>query len=116
MMFNLSKLQIETDTGVLNKIFVVLKKMYHNLFFSGNWNIMWIVFLISLLFLLKKKISSEVGMILTGILLYFGIYLCGYTFTQHYYWVAETHTVLSRCTLHFFPLAVLSIVLINFQN
>ena len=114
--FSLYNLRIGAVSELLSRLTVVIGRFIDDLFFSNNWNIVWFILLISLLRLIRIRRSLEVTLLVTALGLFFGIYAAAYTLTQHYYWVAYTDTVLSRCILHFFPLATILIILINFTT
>jgi len=114
--FDLYKIKLNISLELLSNVSVVLHRFLENLFMSNNWNIIWFILFISLFKLKKKNITIEIKILITALVLFFGIYIAGYSLTQHYYWVANTRTVLSRCILHFFPLATILIILINFPS
>lgn len=114
--FDLYRLKLGLHPNIFPKLGVVLERIFDNLFFTNNWNMVWFIFFLSCFNIKKRFFSLEIKLLLTAIALFFGTYIFGYTFTQHYYWIAETHTVLSRCILHFFPLIPLLIILINFPT
>lgn len=114
--FNLYKIELNFSFDLLSRLGTVLQRFSDDLFFSNNWSILWLIFFVSL-FKFKKIVHSlETKLLLLVLILFFGVYVTGYTLTQHYHWIAETHTVLSRCILHFFPLIPALIILINFSN
>ena len=101
---------------------IVLKRIAENLFVSANWNLIWFLLCVSLLIknqntCIKTPLGKErnimINTLLLSLIMYFGIYFIGYTFTQHSHWVTNTDTVLSRCILHFMPIATMLITLIN---
>jgi hypothetical protein len=114
--FDLYKIEFNISNELLNKFGTILYRFYENLFFSNNWNIVWLIFFLSLFKLKRKSYSTEIKLLLLAMFLFFGIYIAGYSLTQHYYWIAQTRTVLSRCILHIFPLAPILITLINFSD
>jgi len=109
-------LRIDLSGKLLARFGIVVNRFLYNLFLTNNWNIIWLMLLFSLLKIKKKACSFEVKLLFLALLLFFSIYLAGYVLTQHYYWVAETETVLSRSLLHFFPLAPILVILINFPG
>jgi len=114
--FDLFKLRFNVSLDLLSKLGDVLHKFFDNLLLSNNWNILWLIFFLSLFKLKEIKLTTEIKLLLLALGLFFSIYIAGATLTQHYYWVVKTNTVLSRCILHFFPLAPTLIILINFSD
>lgn len=114
--FNLYTLGLDPATNYLQRLKIVLGKIGQNLFFSNNWNILWLILVISLLRLNRKNFSFEVKLLCLTLILVAGIYLPAFTLTQHYYWITQTSDVLSRCILHIFPLVPTLIILINFPK
>ncbi|MBP9854109.1 MAG: hypothetical protein KBD53_04495 [Candidatus Omnitrophica bacterium] len=95
----------------------VLVSYRDNLLFTGNWNLLWGALIFSLLLSVKIKKSFETNILLWSIFLFFGLYTCTAIFSSNFIWIAgeQNSAGLSRLILHFFPLCVLSIVLINFS-
>lgn len=114
--FNLYALQLNLTADYAQKLGVVLQKIVYNLFFSNNWNIIWLILMVSSFRLKRKTIPFEIKILFLALILFTGIYVFGYTITQYYYWVAQTETVLSRCILHIFPISTALIILINFPE
>ena len=114
--FDIYNLQFQLSFDSLRKLSNVLELIFKNILLTSNWNIIWLIFLVSLLLHWNKKVLFEIKVILVLFVLFFSIYIPSYTFTQHYYWVGQTHTVLSRNILHLFPFAVFLIILINFPS
>lgn len=113
---NVYQIKFQFATEHFMKFLNVFSRIAENLFFSNNWNIVWIILCISLLNIKKKNFTDEMRLFVLALILSFGIFLTGYTFTQHYYWAVSTDTVVSRGILHIYPLATILIILINFPN
>lgn len=114
--FNLYTLGIEQTVNYVERLKIVLEKIVQNLFFSGNWNILWLILTVSLLRLNRKNVSFEIKLLCLALILFAAIYIPAYTLTQHYYWIAQTEAALSRCILHVFPIVPALIILINFRS
>ncbi len=114
--FGLYSIGLEHGIDYIGRLSTVLGKIIQNLFFSGNWNLLWLILSISVLQLIHRGISVEIKLLFLALILFAAIYLPAYTLTQHYYWISQTETVLSRCILHILPLATVLIVLINFSK
>lgn len=114
--FNLYQLKISISPVLIERLGVVLQKFITNMFFTNNWGIVFLIFILSLLRPKKKNITPEIKFLLLGLFSFFFIYVSAYTLTQHFYWIAHTEDVLSRCILHFFPLIPVLIILINFAQ
>jgi hypothetical protein len=96
----------------------VFMSFFNNLFLSGNWNIIWFVLFISFMHLPAKIKNKEVWIILLSLFLFFALYFLTGMFTSNYIWIGgiKSDTTLSRLILHFFPLATLLIVLLNYPE
>lgn len=114
--FDLYSVKLKLDIEFLVRFKTVMARIFDNLFMSGNWNIIWLLFLISLLNLRKRWNSFEIKLLLIALIAFFGLQAAGYTFTQYYYWISDTNTSLSRHLLCHFPVVVVLIVLLNGQN
>lgn len=95
----------------------ILFKFAKNMLMSGNWSIVWIVLVLSLLGMRGKQLTAESKLIFLGLLMFFGLYFGIALMTTNYVWIAGESevTTLSRLLLHFYPLAVLLLVLINYS-
>jgi len=111
--FNLSQLNLNLSSDTLFRIKIVLRRYVSNLFLSGNWSLVWLIFLISLIHISKKIISIEIKALFFVLGSFFSIYLFSYIFTQHYIWVAFKEDVMSRSILHIFPIVTILIPLLN---
>jgi len=90
-------------------------KFAENLFFSGNWNMVWIIFVISLWQVKKYKNNSQATAMVGVVLLYFSLYFMVAILSPNETSITGEYssTVLSRIILHFYPLATAAIILIN---
>ena len=95
----------------------ILFKFAKNLLMSGNWSIVWVILALSLCWAKGRRLAEESKIILLGLLMFFGLYFGIALMTTNYVWIAGESevTTLSRLFLHFYPLAVLLIVLINYS-
>jgi len=103
----------------LNRIPIILKEFSGNLFFTGNWNLIWLILIFSLLSHTKKiKTRTETRLLLLTLLMFFSLYFSIALFTSSFISIAgaESPTVLSRVFLHFFPLAPLLIITLNYPH
>lgn len=114
--FDLYSLKFKFGFELIVRSQMVAAKIFENLFMSGNWNIVWLLFLISLVNLRRKSDSFEIKMLLFALICFFGLQAAGYIFTQYYYWIADTNTSLSRHLLCHFPVVAALIVLLNGQG
>ena len=112
--FNLYQLKINISPVFIEKLSIVMQKFIANMFLTNNWGVVFPIFVLSLLTLRKKTPALEIKFLLLSFFLFLSIYISAYALTQHFYWIAQTETVLSRCILHFFPLIPTLIILINF--
>ena len=103
----------------LKRIPLIIKMFSEDIFLSGNWNIIWFLLVLSLVVnfgKIRKRI--EVKLLLIALIMFFGLYFSIALFTTEFMWVAgsKSPTTLSRLILHFFPLATLLIVLLNYPE
>ncbi|VAX35058.1 hypothetical protein MNBD_UNCLBAC01-121, partial [hydrothermal vent metagenome] len=105
-----NRLQSKFAITNLERIPIIIREFSGNLFFSGNWNVLWMLLFIS--FFRYKKIQQHfvIKAVLFSLTSYFLLYFCIIVFTDNLIWHP---TLLSRVILHFFPLSVVSLVLIN---
>ncbi|MGE0269149.1 MAG: hypothetical protein AB7S78_11925 [Candidatus Omnitrophota bacterium] len=111
--FNLSHLTLNLSADTLFRIKIVMRRYITNFYLTGNWSLVWLFFLISVLQISNKRISMEIKAFFFVLGLFFVVYLFSYIFTQHYLWVAFKADVLSRSLLHIFPLITILIPLLN---
>jgi hypothetical protein len=87
-----------------------------NLFLSGNWNIIWLLLLVSVLCHYKKFWRSiEIKLLAFPLMMFFLIYFTVLTLTSTQM-VNVSFGLLSRVILHFFPLSVLLIIFLNYSD
>lgn len=96
----------------------IIQAFSNDLFFSGNWSMVWLLALLSLRHLPHKKKNREAGLILVALFLFFSLYTTVALLTVNYTWIAGElkSTTLSRLILHFYPLSVLLIILLNHEG
>ena len=95
----------------------ILFKLVKNLLMSGNWSIVWIILALSLIGMRGRRRAEECTLILLSLFMFFGLYFGIALMTTNYVWIAGESevTTLSRLLLHFYPLAVLLVVLLNYS-
>jgi hypothetical protein len=86
-----------------------------DLFYSGNWNIIWGAIVLSLLWggIDKIKKNREANLLFLTIGLFFGAYIAFFIFTPTH---INYHNTLSRITLHFFPVTTWLLTLLTFPH
>ncbi len=114
--FDLNRVSLVLEAESLSRMRVVLLRYLENMFLSGNWNVVWVLFFASCLRIGAWARSATMRYIGVFLLTYFAIYFTSYSLTQHYLWVAEKYDVMSRSMLHIFPLIPLAICLLNFYG
>jgi len=109
------KFTVDFTMDKLERVTEILFCFTENLFITGNWSMVWALFVLSLINATRIKQSFETRTIVLILSIYFTLYFGVALFTGNYVSIAgdESITVLSRILLHFFPLSVLSIILIN---
>ncbi len=94
---------------------IVFQYFFNDLFLSWNWNLIWFLIILSLAKIRQCRYSVEVRALLWSLFGFFGVYLAGFSLTQHYFWVANFQAV-SRAFLHFFPLGVMLLIFLNYPS
>lgn len=98
----------------LLRVPVIFREFASNLFLSGNWNLLWFILLISFVVNFSKiKYQHEIKLLSLTLAIFFGVYLILPMLTST---LIDHPTLLSRVLLHFFPLSVLLIVLLNYHE
>lgn len=113
--FDLNHLMMEFTVEQLERIPVIFSRFLDNFFLSGNWGLAWFILILSLVNSKKYKNFVEIKIIFTALNLFLCLNFFAFFLTQHYVWIAESNTALSRSILHFFPFVIILIILINFQ-
>lgn len=108
------RLKPVVDPGQLLRAPVIFKEFTANLFLSGNWNLLWFILLISFVINSSKtKHQQEIKLLSLTLAIFFGVYLIIPVLTSN---LIDHPTLLSRVLLHFFPLSVLLIILLNYHE
>ena len=99
----------------LNRLPIIFEAFIGNLFLSGNWSIVWLLLILSLINLERIIKIKQIRLLLFCLLMYFGIYFTMFLMTPIYYWISNDNAygVLARLILHFYPIATLLIILLN---
>lgn len=97
-----------------NRLPAILKALGHTLFMGGNWNLLWVVLIISLAsYTQRARRDEDINLLQTALGLFIGLYIIFFTFTSAS--VNYPYT-LPRVVLHFFPLCPLLIILLNYPT
>jgi hypothetical protein len=96
-----------------DRFLAFIHKLYLELFFTGNWNILFIFFMFGLIHRKQSNYKSEIYFLNTMCALLFSLIAALAIFTSSFKWIAgeQWFTTLPRLVLHFFPLVVISIIL-----
>ena len=99
----------------LNRVPVVFEAFARNLFLSGNWGVVWLLLILSLINLERIIKIKQIRLLLLCLLMYFGIHFAVFLMTPIYYWISndKAYGVLARLILHFYPISTLLIILLN---
>ncbi|MCK5012577.1 MAG: hypothetical protein KAS66_02055 [Candidatus Omnitrophica bacterium] len=99
----------------LNRLPVIIEAFIRNLFLSGNWSIVWLILILSIVHIERIIKIKQVRLLLLCLLLYFGILFVIFLMTPIYYWISydKAYGVLARLILHFYPISALLIILLN---
>jgi len=97
----------------INNIGPVLAAYLWAVFLTANWNIIWVVLLFSIIFNFQKIIrSANIKILLITLVMFFGMHITIAITSGIGSEMIHTFTI-SRIILHFFPLSILLIILIN---
>lgn len=113
------KLRFNFTWASLSRIPIILEKFAEDIFLSGNWNIIWFLLVLSLVVNFTKfRKKIEVKLLFLTLAMFFGLYFLNCLLTENFIWILGISKVpgLSRLILHFFPLATMLIILLNYPN
>jgi len=99
-----------------SRIPVILSQIFFDFFLSGNWNLVWGLLFLRLLFPSHRDSHPLLKWLITAIALFVGLLFSLFLFSNAFFWIAERDTTLSRLILHFFPLATMALVLRPFPR
>ncbi len=103
----------------LSRMSLIFSTLGENLFLSGNWNILWFLLLVSLIYHWRRiKASFILKFFGLALVLYLGLYVFVSFLTPNFISISgiQSITVLSRILLPFFPLCPLLIIFLNYQK
>jgi hypothetical protein len=101
------------DVNLMENFNNFIGKLFISVFLSGDWNILFLIFMISFFYLSKSKHQKHLKLILLTIGLFTSLLTGLATLTGSSIWLGgiEWYQVLPRLLLHFFPFIPLFIVL-----
>lgn len=104
--------------GQIARLSIAGSEVLKNLFWSGNWNIIWPLMVLSLIVgIHNMKRYIEIRIILYILIAFFGLFLLFCTLCSEEIWSDFSfYNTLSRIILHFFPLATIIIIFSNFYK
>ena len=110
-----SKAGLELGWQLWGRLPTTLWRLFLDFFLSGNWNLIWLLLLVSVLRIQSFKNNALARFLGAALLLHFGVIVLLSTLTKSYQWLAGdvSDFGLSRIILHFFPLACLLIVALH---
>ena len=96
------------------RIPTIIQSFIADMFWTGNWNIVWLLLFISLFNLKQRIIIAEVKILGFSLTVFLITYALLFLSTPIYMYLADhSGSLLSRLFLHFFPLIPLLIVFLN---
>jgi hypothetical protein len=98
----------------MDRLPVILSYFYNKMFFYGNWNIAWFVFVVVLILSFNRLKEARIFYTLVYILLFLLAFGIMYYITENYVWLLDG-TTLNRNTLIIMPL-VIYFIAINLQS
>lgn len=111
------KTRIDFYWGKILLVPHMIKVFLCNIFLTGNWNLVWLLTAPSFFRLRRKNQNQAAAIVKTALISYITLYFGVGFLTENYVWIfGESNiTGASRLILHYFPLAVLVIVLDNYK-
>ncbi len=104
-------------TDLLQRSQIIIKNLVQTFFFSGNWNILWVILLVGVLTNWSKiKQDREIRLLVALLGMFLVVYVAFFLFTPIYIDYHNTYNALSRTILHFFPLATWVIILLFYPR
>ncbi len=99
----------------LDRVPAILESFADNLFASGNWSIIWLLFALSLLRFKRIWRDKLLGLFVMTCLMFIGFYFLVALLTPNFVYLAggQASKGLARVFLHFYGLAPIAVVLIN---
>ena len=103
---------VDIKMEYLTRIPTIIKKIIKEMFWLGNWNLLWLLLLVSFLNLKRRIQVLEIKILIFSLFAFlttnFLLFLC----TPVYNFLSDL-SLLSRWFLHFFPLIPLLIIFLN---
>ena len=101
---------------ILPRMFLSLKAFIDFILFTANWNIIWLMLLLSFIMNVRKIIQDfKVIILVLVVLLWLSVPFILSLFTKGAGNVISPH-VLPRLLIHYFPIVVALIVILNYQD
>ncbi len=113
------KIHFDFTLSSLERTPTIFKIPAENMFLSGNWNIIWFLLALSLVINFAKiKKNVEIRLLFIAMVLFFEINFLYFLLTDSYKWISilTIGEPLTRLILHFFHLATMLIILLNYPN
>ena len=109
------KAKLDFSSSLAGRIVPLIETFGRFLFLEGHWNILWFILLISLTTLFFRKLRMEEALIGLALVMFFGLLFCAGLFTASFNALGGSYAFmdLTRLILHFFPLSIWLIVLLN---
>ncbi len=111
--------EISLSLNSFSRIPVIIHAFLENLISGGNWSIIWFILIMSILINFKRfKECPLIKWLAVSMGLFFGFYFTIFLVSKTFLWISGMHAdvILSRVLLHFFPLSVLLIILLNYPE
>ncbi len=108
--------EISLSWDNLNRIPTIIYKFLENLFLTGNWNLIWVLFLLSIINPHKVKQRAAITIPLFTLAIFGVSFFLFFLLTPYFEWISvpgKEDALLSRIILHCFPLSTILIILLN---
>lgn len=110
--FNFNNLIFHFSKDNFQNIYLTISRFLEDFFILQNWNIIWLIFVLSFFQIKKKNISFEILILLFSLTCFLALSFLSFSFSSLY---ALLDRDLSRCIFQIFPLVPALIVLILFS-
>ncbi|MBN3037967.1 MAG: glycosyltransferase family 39 protein [Candidatus Omnitrophica bacterium] len=108
------RLPIDFSVESLKRIPDIIRHFNHSMFFVGNWNLIWFMLAVAILFNLKRLREQKIAFLLITLCAYLALYFSLFLLTKNYEFLSPG-TLLNRSFLQFIPLSVLIIIATFFK-
>lgn len=111
------RLGLTLRSDLLQRSQIIIKDLAQTFFFSGNWNMLWVVLLVGILTDWSRvKQDHEIRLLVALLGMFLIVYILFFLFTPIHIDYYNIYNALSRIILHFFPLVTWIIILLFYPQ